>query len=192
MIYTTLRLCRDNKACKSGYDALVASLPDGHGDDDPISLVHILTKSRGVDDAVWALRAATDQPSADRIARLFACDCAERVLPLFEATRPDDKRPRTAVKTARRFANGEATQRGLDAARAAAWDAARDAARDATRAVAWASALTAAGAAARDVALAAARALAWDAVGVAEWQRQRLQELLNGASGQAIEQEISE
>ena len=71
-----------------------------------------------------------------RTARLFACDCAERVLPLFERVRPNDNRPRQAIETARRFANGKATMHELSAAgaaaRAAAWDA-RDAAWDAER-----------------------------------------------------------
>jgi hypothetical protein len=68
--------------------------------------------------------------------RLFACDCAEQVLPLFEREYPEDKRPRVAIETARRFANGEATQQEL----AAAWDAAGAAAGAAAWAAAWATA----------------------------------------------------
>jgi hypothetical protein len=64
----------------------------------------------------------------DKSARLFACDCAERVLPLYEKEYPDDKRPRMAIETARKFANGKATQEELAAAWAAAWAAAREAA----------------------------------------------------------------
>jgi len=70
-------------------------------------------------------------------ARLFACDCAERVLPLFERKRPDDRRPRQAIEVARRFANGEATRDELLAAWDAAWAAAWAAARAAARAAAW-------------------------------------------------------
>ena len=61
----------------------------------------------------------------ERTARLFAADCAERVLSIFEKKRPNDGRVREAIAVARRFANGEATQEE----RAAARDAARDAAR---------------------------------------------------------------
>lgn len=61
----------------------------------------------------------------ERTARLFACDCAERVLPVFERQYPDDHRPRTAIETARRFAEGQATAEELATARAAAWDAER-------------------------------------------------------------------
>ena len=57
----------------------------------------------------------------ERVARLFACDCAERVLPLYEERYPEDKRPRQAIEAARRFANGEATYEELAAAWAAAW-----------------------------------------------------------------------
>ena len=67
----------------------------------------------------------------ERTARLFACDCAERVLPIFERARPGDNRPRAAIETARRFANGAAAREELSAARAAAWAAAWAAARDA-------------------------------------------------------------
>ena len=38
---------------------------------------------------------------------LWAADCAEHVLPLFEAVRPEDPRPRDAVEHARRWARGE-------------------------------------------------------------------------------------
>jgi hypothetical protein len=110
----------------------------------------------------------------DRIARLFACDCAERVLPLYEKDYPADKRPRHAIEVAQLFADGKATQEELDAARAAAWAAAGAAAwaaawvaRDAALA-ARDAALAAAGAAA----LAAARAAEWAAAGAAEWKWQ--------------------
>jgi hypothetical protein len=37
----------------------------------------------------------------------WAADCAERVLWLFEAERPQDRRPREAIERARAFARGE-------------------------------------------------------------------------------------
>jgi L-alanine-DL-glutamate epimerase-like enolase superfamily enzyme len=98
----------------------------------------------------------------DKLARLFAADCAEHVLPIYEKQYPDDKRPRQAIEAARRYARGE-----IDAA---AWDAAGAAARDA----AW----DAAGAAARDAAWDAA----WDAARDEErgWQIRRLRRYLTG------------
>ena len=74
--------------------------------------------------------------------RLFACRVAEDVLPIYEREYPDDYRPRKAIETARRYANGKATDREL----AAAW-AARGAARDAAWAAARAAAARAADAA---------------------------------------------
>lgn len=121
----------------------------------------------------------------ERTARLFACDCAERVLPLYEAYYDDDN-PRKAIEVARRYADGKADVEELAAARDAAWEAAWEAARD----VAGDAALAAAGAAraaardaARDVAWDAARAAARDAraaAGAAErnWQVERLGEIL--------------
>jgi hypothetical protein len=63
--------------------------------------------------------------------RLWACDCAERVLPIYERECPGDLRPRQAIEVARRYARGEATLEELAAARAAARAAASAAARDA-------------------------------------------------------------
>ena len=111
-------------------------------------------------------------------AQLFAADCAEHVLHLFEKNCPGDDRPRKAIEAARVFARGKMPQEVLAAARTAAeaagaaawaaWAAARAAARDAARAAARDAARTAARAAgdaawaARDAARAAAWA-AWDA-----------------------------
>ena len=75
----------------------------------------------------------------DRAARIYACDCAEHVLGLFEKGYPADKRPRKAIETARLFAEGKASKQDLDAAGDAAWAAAGDAAGDA-RDAAWAAA----------------------------------------------------
>ena len=69
--------------------------------------------------------------------RLFAADCAEHVIHLFEREYPNDDRPRKAIEAARAYADGEidgdAAWAAVEAARAAAWDASWDAA----RAAAW-------------------------------------------------------
>ena len=128
-----------------------------------------------------------------RTARLFACDCAERVLALFERVYPNDARPREAIETARRFTNGQATMHELSAAydSALAARAASDDAGDASAASEAALAASAVGDAA-SVALAAwaagdavwaARAAASATAGAAErqWQGQRLRQYLEGA-----------
>lgn len=132
----------------------------------------------------------------DREQWLFACDCADRVLHLYEAEYPGDNRPRNAVNAARAYAldqsdenreraeaacaaacaacaaAGDASGAALAAARAAAWDAA------------WAAAGDAAGAAG-DAAGAAwdaagdAQAAAWDAAGdELKWQVSHAVEML--------------
>ena len=112
----------------------------------------------------------------DRIARLFACDCAEKLVPLYEKDHPNDKRPRHAIEVSRLFAEGKATRTELAAARAAAraaaWAAARAAAGDAARAAAWAAARAAAGDAAWDA--------AWDAE--QKWQIRLLMWYLKGGT----------
>jgi hypothetical protein len=131
----------------------------------------------------------------ERTARLFMCDCAEHVLHIYEERCPNDDRPRKAIETARKFANGEATEKAMASARDAAMASARDPADSAVwaaRAATWASARASAWAAARDPARAAvgaaADSAAWSAAMAAadsaeeaaerEWQEQRLRELL--------------
>jgi hypothetical protein len=98
-----------------------------YGKDTPIPLTIVL-EHNGLDDTLWALRCVLTEEAAarDKLARLFACDCAERVLPLFEKEYPDNQGPRQAIEVARLFAEGKATAQELAAARDAAW-AARDA-----------------------------------------------------------------
>lgn len=47
-----------------------------------------------------------------RLVAAWAADCAERVLPVFEAEAPDDARARDAVERARAFSRGELTAAG--------------------------------------------------------------------------------
>ncbi len=47
-----------------------------------------------------------------RIVAVWAADCAERVLPLFEEEAPDDDRARDAIARTRAFARGELTAAG--------------------------------------------------------------------------------
>lgn len=42
-----------------------------------------------------------------RLVAAWAADCAERVLAVFEAERPEDERPRAAIARARAYARGE-------------------------------------------------------------------------------------
>lgn len=86
----------------------------------------------------------------DKNLRFFAFWCAEQVLPIYEEKYPDDNRPRSAIETARRYAEGLATEGELAAARAAARAAASDAASAAARAAAAAAAWAADSDAARD------------------------------------------
>ena len=127
---TTLRLLAQARACEPRYRHLCEALGGAkkYGCDTVITLERILCLN-GVDDALWALRAVPEDQRADRdkLARLFACDCAQEVLPIYERLVPGDDRPRKAVETARAFALGAATSEELAAARAAA-RAAEDAA----------------------------------------------------------------
>nr|WP_279671473.1 hypothetical protein [Flexivirga meconopsidis] len=51
-----------------------------------------------------------------RLLALWAADCAEHVLPLFQSEQPDDPRPRAAIEHIRAWTRGEV---GMMAARAA-------------------------------------------------------------------------
>lgn len=56
---------------------------------------------------------------------LWAADCAEHVLPLFESVCPDDGRPRAAIAAARAWAAGQMTMMAARAAGGHAMGAAR-------------------------------------------------------------------
>ncbi|NLF64572.1 MAG: hypothetical protein GX579_08200 [Chloroflexi bacterium] len=54
-------------------------------------------------------RGGTLQDSDHHLLALWAADCAEHVLPFFEAVQPEDDRPRRAIEMARAWARGEIT-----------------------------------------------------------------------------------
>lgn len=62
-----------------------------------------------------------------RVLAVWAADCAERTLPLFEAQAPRDTRPRDAIDGVRAFARGEMRIGPVRTLSAAAHAAARDA-----------------------------------------------------------------
>jgi predicted DNA-binding protein (UPF0251 family) len=62
-----------------------------------------------------------------RMLALWAAECAEHVLHLFEAARPDDDRPRRAIEAARAWAVGEMKMMRARDYAGAAQDAAREA-----------------------------------------------------------------
>ena len=125
---TTLAAIRAASPCEEGWRKLLGALGKTSADDEPLDLLTVLD-SNGLDDALWVLSYAMPD---DRLARHFQAWCAEQVLHLFEAERPDDARVRDQIAMLR---NDEAD----DAAREAAGDAARKAAR-AAWAAAWAAA----------------------------------------------------
>ena len=126
---TTLNQIRTFDPCKSGWRKLLAHLGKTQADDEALNIAAILD-SNGLDDALWCLRAVKGR---DREIRLSAVWCARQVQHLMT-----DARSIAALDVAERFANGDATQVELKAARAAAraaaWDAASAAAWDAAEA----------------------------------------------------------
>ena len=146
--YTTLKKIREHHPCVEGWKKLLAHLGKTTADDEKIAISTIL-ESNGLDDAVWCLRAVDGK---DKEIRLFAVWCARQVEHLLT-----DQRSKDVITAAEKFANGEATEEELQAARAAARDA-----WDAASAAAW-----------------AARAAAWDAWDAAnEAQSARLLEMV--------------
>lgn len=128
---TTLNKIRAHEPCESSWKNLLKNLGKTKADDEPLALTTIL-ESNGFDDALWCLSAVDGH---EREMRLFAVECARSVQHLMK-----DKRSIDAIDVAERFANGQATQQELDAARAAAGTAARDAAQaagTAARDAAW-------------------------------------------------------
>ena len=71
-------------------------------------------------------RGGTLQDADHRLLTRWAADCAEHVLPLFEAVRPDDPRPRQAIEAARAWTRGERKMMETRALGGHAMGAARD------------------------------------------------------------------
>ena len=120
-IYTTLNEIREHSPCSDGWSNLLESLDKTHADDEPLALEQILD-SNGLDDALWALRVVRGH---DKDLRLFACQCARLVLPIFEERYPGDARPRKAIEAAEAFALGQIGKAELEKAYANAADASR-------------------------------------------------------------------
>jgi hypothetical protein len=71
-------------------------------------------------------RGGTLQDANHYLLALWAADCAQHVLPFFEAVQPDDDRPRQAIEQARAWACGEITMSQARAAGGHAMAAARE------------------------------------------------------------------
>lgn len=135
-------------------------------------------------------RGGTLSDADHRLLALWAAQCAEHVLDIFESGRPDDQRPRNAIEHARAWVKGEVTMSAARTAAGKANAAAREL-RGAPRHAAYAAAQAAnvAHVAAHELgaaayAIKAARAAApkeeADAVGRCEclWQREQLPEAI--------------
>lgn len=98
------------------------------------------TRMSDADDLLAQLLANKDRKAL----AVWAADCAEHVLPLFEQHRPEDDRPRKAIEAARAFARDEirvgVARKAALAAHAAARDATDPAAVAAARAAGHAAA----------------------------------------------------
>ena len=160
---TTLREIRAHSPCQYGWEKLLKHLGKTKADDEPLHLLTIL-ESNGFGDATWCLRAA----SLDRLSRHFQAWCAESVLHLFEAERPNDARVRDQIAMLR---NDDASPEDRAAAQAAAEAAQAAWTSRAARAAALAAAGTAALAAA-GTAGAATWPATWDA------QEQQLRKMI--------------
>ena len=71
-------------------------------------------------------RGGTLQDAEHHLLAIWAADCAEHVLHLFEEMQPDDERPRRAVESARAWAQGKIMMSQSRAAGGHAMAAARD------------------------------------------------------------------
>jgi hypothetical protein len=166
---TTLARIRAAEPCEDGWRKLLGGLGKTAADNEPLPLLTVLDIN-GLNDALWVLSCAMPD---DRLARHFQAWCAEQVLSLFVADRPNDNRVSDQIAMLR---NDTATDGERTAARTAARAAARAAAGDAARAAARA----AAGDAAEAATGAAAGAAAWDATRDA--QERQLRAMIGGAA----------
>lgn len=121
--YTTLKRIRAFDPCGYGLEDLLEHIGEDYPVTKEIYFEDVLNTGVNINNVLWGFQTATRTQRGDlkKIERLWACDCAERVLHLFEKMYPEDKRPRDAIEASRKFAHGEIN----DIARAAAGDAER-------------------------------------------------------------------
>ena len=157
---TTLNEIRKHDPCSSGWAKLLKGLSKTSPDDESLPLERIL-EINGLPDALWALRCV---PGIDKQARLFACECAQRV-----AGNNKDPRVQACIDVVRRMAYGTVTEQE----RSAAWSAAESAAESAARSAAESAAESAARSTAWSAAESAARSAAWSAAESAAWSAEQ-------------------
>ena len=163
--------CRQHAPCRDGEVWLRSQR----------SLADAYDKCPRGDWLLWGLRKVGKLTRQQSIQ--FACDCAERVLPLFEIRYPDDKRPRAAIKAARKCIadDTEENRQRADAAARAAYAASDAAAAAYAAAYAAYAAARAAYADAADYAADAAANAAYAAAYAAaerKWQADRIREIV--------------
>lgn len=117
-MHTTLNQIRTFKPCSEGWAKLLRYLNKTGSDDEPVSIETIL-ESNGLYDALWCLRSVTGR---EKEMRLLAVIFAREVQHLMT-----DPRSLAALEVAEAFANGQASEQDLDAARLASYAAAGEA-----------------------------------------------------------------
>ncbi|EYB67051.1 hypothetical protein DEIPH_ctg052orf0049 [Deinococcus phoenicis] len=133
----------DGKLCREGVASALRKLKVRQSDTEHVVTLDRAMEVLALEDVLRVIDAC--HPDGQRVLRLFAADCAEMVLPLYERDYPNDDRPRKAIEAARGHVLGVVTAEELAAAWGAAWGAAGAAAGDAAWDAAWDAARAAAG-----------------------------------------------
>ena len=111
----TKELLKEKNACNAGYEWFIVNCSDGIELDE---LCKKLLESEKFDWANWMLRKLFNKKQAVKYA-IFA---AEQVIDIFEKKYPEDKRPRQAIKAAKKYLKNpcDKTKKAADAAADAA------------------------------------------------------------------------
>jgi hypothetical protein len=145
-------------------------------ENETLSIREWIEKYRNVvkskEDVIWLI--CRNDFMTDKDLRLFAVWCARTTYSLYDSLDQIDPRSITAIDTAERYANGEATDDELSAAREAArgasWGASQGSALEASRGVARGAAWEASRGASQGSALEASRGVAREAARGAAWE----------------------
>lgn len=105
---TTLRRIESYDPCEAGWFKLLKHLNKIEADDEDLDIKTIL-ESNGVSDAIWALRALTEEYITD--IKLLICDIAETNLEYVK-----DKRVKEYVDVVRKYIHGQASLEELKTA----------------------------------------------------------------------------
>ena len=115
---TTLDQIKSFSPCENGWKKLLNHLGQGFPTDKEFAVAEVV-KSNGISDTFWLLKRVMQPVALKKLSVEFACDCAERVLHIYEIKCPENKAPQKAIEAGIAWLKNPSAATARDAAYAA-------------------------------------------------------------------------